>query len=134
MKSSSVIFQWNFQEKTLGDNNKKTIFVQYSSAYNNVQPKKVQNNFQPRITYVRNTFYTSKRNELLNKSSCFYCNCKGYTPNTCYMRRFGVPSGGMFRLRKELTKKDQKNIRYLERNINLFFAGVLENHIFIIVI
>lgn len=41
---------------------KKTIFVRSSDAYNNVQPKNVQNNFQSRMTYVRNTLYTSKTN------------------------------------------------------------------------
>lgn len=44
------------------------------------------------MTLLGNTFYTSKRNESLNKSSCFYCNCKEYTPNTCYMRILYIPS------------------------------------------
>lgn len=38
----------------------KTIFVKSINAYNNVHSKKVQDNFQPKMTYEKNTFYFSK--------------------------------------------------------------------------
>lgn len=58
---------------------------------------------------MRNIFYTSKRNELFNKLSCFYYACKGHAPNTYYMRIFGVPSESMFGLRNKLNKKVEKS-------------------------
>lgn len=74
----SVLGYFKFDKPILN----KPTFVKSNNAFNNEQPKKVQNNFQPRKTYVKYTSYTSIRNESLNKYSCFYCNCERDTHNT----------------------------------------------------
>lgn len=41
-----------FSKFDKSSSSKKTVFVNSSNAYNKVQPKKVKNNFQPKMTYV----------------------------------------------------------------------------------
>lgn len=85
------------------------LFVKSINAYNNVQPKKVQDNFQQKITYLRNNFYSSKINKSFNKPSCFYCNYNRHTYNICYMVRYGVSNGKYIWVKKGTNQKDPKS-------------------------
>lgn len=43
----------------------------------------------PKKPYVRSNSYVYKRNPIFNPT-CFNCNIKGHTPNSCYMRNHGM--------------------------------------------
>ena len=110
----------------------KTIFVKASTTSNNLEPKKMhvviplksmnpRNNSNGRNysnkSYKKTNFKV--RNNVSNgsnssvyhvqKLSCFYCNMKGHTPNTCYIRNFGVPYGEYIWVRKGINPQGPKS-------------------------
>jgi len=101
----------------------KTVFVKSNTISNNIETKKmlVVNSFKSmnqrinskRRNYSNNSFKKNNSNVKNNFSkgnnfdshhvhnlTCFYCNIKGHTPNTCYIRNFGIPYGEFIWVKK----------------------------------
>ena len=109
-------------------NTNKKVFVKASTNSNNVETKKMhivnssknvnQKSNSKRRNYSNNSFKKNNSNvknifsqgnnfgshHVLNLT-CFYCNIKGHTPNSCYIRNFGVPYGEFIWVKKGINKQ-----------------------------
>lgn len=59
------------------------------------------------MPYDRNNFYVNKRNHIF-RPTYFYCNEKGHTSNTCYIRNYGIPYGEYVWVRKRSIPRGPK--------------------------
>lgn len=110
----------------------KTVFVKSSTISNNIETKKMHvvnssksmnqrinskrrnysnNSFKKNNSNVKNNF--SKENNFdshhVHNLTCFYCNTKGHTLNTCYIRNIGVPYGEFIWVKKGINSQGPKS-------------------------
>jgi len=109
----------------------KTVFVKANTISNNIETKKMHVVNLPksmnhrinskRINYSNNSFKKNNSNVRNNSSkennfgshyvlnlTCFYCNIKRHTPNTCYIRNFGVLCGEFIWVKKGINPQGPK--------------------------
>jgi len=112
-------------------NTNKQVFVKASTISNNIKTKKmhVVNSFKnvnqiinsKRRNYSNNSFEKNNSNvknnlfkgnnfasHHVNNFTCFYCNIKGHTPNTCYIRNFGILYGEFIWVKKSTNPQGPK--------------------------
>lgn len=91
----------------------KTIFVKASTTSDNIETKKMHSVNPPRRFNLRTNSngrnYSNNSNSYhVHKSTCFYCNTKGHTPNTYYIRNYGVPYGEYVWIKKGTNLREPK--------------------------
>lgn len=88
----------------------KTIFIKASTTSDNIETKKMHSVNPPRRFNLRtNSNGRNYSNSYhVHKSTCFYCNTKGHTPNTCYIRNYGVPYGEYVWIKKGTNPRGPK--------------------------
>ena len=112
-------------------NTNKTVFVKASTISNNIETKKMHvvnsskdvnqiinskrrnysnNSFKKNNSNIKNIF--SKENNFgshhAHNLTCLYCNTKGHTLNTCYIRNFGIPYGEYIWIKKGINPQGSK--------------------------
>lgn len=87
---------------------KKSSLSKSSNPCNNIRSRKACHNVQPRKAYNKKYFYDHEEKMTTMIHTCFYCNYKGDTTNTCYIRKFDIPSGKYVWDEKETNQKGSK--------------------------
>lgn len=86
----------------------KTISIKATrNKLNIVESSKVHGVIDPKRPYVWNNSYIYKMNHVF-RPTYFYYNTKGHTPNTFYIRNYGVPYDEYVWVRKGINPKRSK--------------------------